>query len=175
MNSTQPMVPRAWYRVYDQAVGHERAFRSDHHYELFLERFDHHLGPFVHRAAHALVPTGYHIIVRIRSIEDLPPSASSNPSTAISRAFADFLSIYVRLYNRDVGRLGTLFIRPFRRELLFSREMVHATIRAIHRAPVAHGLAKQPEDWPHSSANHPMDRIMDMTQPSVIPRAIRSH
>ena len=175
MNTTQHMVPRAWYRVYDQAVGQDRAFRSDHHYDLFLERFDQYLGPFVYRAAHALVPTGYHIIVRIRSMEALPASASLNPSNAISRAFADFLSSYVRLYNRDVGRLGTLFIRPFRRELLISREMVHATIRAIHHVPVAHGLAKRPEDWPHSSAQHPMDRMMDVTRPSATPRAIRPY
>lgn len=69
----------------------------------------------------------------------------------ISKQFAKLFSCYTQSFNKVYGRMGSLFIKNFKREPILDKTQFLNSIIYTHRNPVHHKFCKQYEDWPYSS------------------------
>ena len=69
----------------------------------------------------------------------------------LSKQFANLFSAYTQAFNKVNQRMGSLFIKNFKRESISSKEHFIRTVIYVHRNPVHHGFRDAYEDWPYSS------------------------
>lgn len=141
MPAPVPLVPGTLYHVYNRGVNRETLFRTDANYRYFLRLLAHHLVPSVHVYAFALLPNHYHLIVRPRVGADRPAS----------RALSNACNAYARALNRQAGRVGSLFSRPFQRKAVESRAYAAALVRYVHENPARHGFVSDFRAWRYTS------------------------
>ena len=69
----------------------------------------------------------------------------------LSKQFANLFSSYTLSFNKVYNRMGSLFIKNFKRELISDKNHFLNAIIYTHRNPVHHGFCKDFEEWPYSS------------------------
>lgn len=76
----------------------------------------------------------------------------------ISKQFANLFSSYTQAFNKSNQRMGSLFIKNFKRDLIFIKEHFINAVIYTHRNPIHHGFCMSYDEWPNSSyfdiANH---------------------
>jgi len=65
------LAPEDVYHIYNCANGTENLFREERNYHFFLEKYFKYAHPIAETFAYCLMPNHFHIMVRIRSEEDL--------------------------------------------------------------------------------------------------------
>lgn len=75
----------------------------------------------------------------------------SAPEHFISKQFSNFLSSYTQAFNKQEKRMGSLFMKNFKRKPITDELYLKKLVHYIHHNPVAGGLCRKPEDWRHSS------------------------
>jgi len=175
----QPLQPDTSYHIFNHANGFENIFREPENYRYFLEKYQLYISPIAETYAYCLMPTHFHLVVRIRKrdvIEGLIKS-SKFPASSInftfpkvsnfgkgeiiirdsdiekylSKQFANFFSCYTQSFNKVNLRRGSLFIKNFKREPITSKDRFLNTVIYTHRNPIHHGFRERFEDWPYSS------------------------
>ena len=71
----------------------------------------------------------------------------------LSKQFANLFSCYTQSFNKVYGRMGSLFIKNFKREPITDKTHFLNTVVYTHRNPIHHGFCKQYDDWLYSSYN----------------------
>jgi len=71
----------------------------------------------------------------------------------LSKQFANLFSSYTQSFNKVYGRMGSLFIKNFKRESITDRTHFLNTVVYTHRNPIHHSFCKNYEDWTYSSYN----------------------
>ena len=71
----------------------------------------------------------------------------------LSKQFANLFSSYTQSFNKVYGRMGSLFIKNFKREPITDRTRFLNTVVYTHRNPIHHGFCKNYDDWSYSSYN----------------------
>ena len=69
----------------------------------------------------------------------------------LSKQFANLFSAYTQAFNKVNHRMGSLFIKNFKREPIASKEHFRRSVVYVHRNPVHHGFCVAYDDWPYSS------------------------
>jgi REP element-mobilizing transposase RayT len=69
----------------------------------------------------------------------------------LSKQFANLFSCYTQSFNKVYDRMGSLFVKNFKRETISDKNQFLNTIAYVHRNPVHHGFCKQYDEWPYSS------------------------
>jgi len=69
----------------------------------------------------------------------------------LSKQFSNLFSSYTQSFNKVYNRMGSLFIKNFKREEITSKRHFINAIIYTHRNPVHHGFCKAFEDWSYSS------------------------
>jgi hypothetical protein len=109
---------------------------------------------------YCLCQNRYDFLIEILSEEELLPYFSSRYiydnvverlEELTSRQFGSFLNCYAKSFNNQQGRTGSLFMKPFKRRQLHSRETVLGIIKEMHCHPVRKGLCEEPGHWKYSS------------------------
>lgn len=170
----QPLQPDISYHIYNHANGFENIFRCDENYRFFLEKYRLHISPIAETYAYCLMPNHFHLLLRIRKrgvIEDLIRNKNTNfpkvPNFGkdsieindndiekfLSKQFANLFSSYTQSFNKVYNRMGSLFIKNFKREPISDKEHFFNTMVYTHRNPIHHGFCKHFYEWPHSSYN----------------------
>jgi putative transposase len=72
----------------------------------------------------------------------------------LSKQFANLFSCYTQSFNKVYNRMGSLFIKNFKRELITDKTHFLNTVVYVHRNPVHHGFCKDFDEWPFSSYRH---------------------
>ncbi|MBS1975122.1 MAG: hypothetical protein JST13_12275 [Bacteroidetes bacterium] len=72
-------------------------------------------------------------------------------ANCISKQFANLFSSYTQAYNKKYNRMGSLFMKNFKRRLVNTDSYFSKIIHYIHANPVHHGLAQSIEEWRWSS------------------------
>lgn len=167
-----PLVPDTSFHIYNHANGFENVFKEAENYRFFLEKYQLHISPIVETYAYCLMPNHFHLVVRIRKhevIENLIRnkniSLEENTSKVLnfgsvsdneiekflSKQFANLFSSYTQSFNKVYHRMGSLFIKNFKREPITDKTHFLNAIVYTHRNPIHHGFCKSFEEWPHSS------------------------
>ena len=80
-------------------------------------------------------------------------SIDSEIEKFLSKQFANLFSSYTQSFNKVYGRMGSLFVKNFKRELICDKTHFLNAVVYTHRNPIHHGFCKGFEEWPYSSYN----------------------
>ena len=175
----ETLQPNSSYHIFNHANGFENVFRDDQNYRFFLERYRVYITPIAETYAYCLLPNHFHLVVRIRKrevIEELirnKKDHSNNLSNNnfpklqnvgkgdiltndeiekfLSKQFANLFSSYTQSFNKMYKRMGSLFIKNFRREPILDKEYFINAILYTHRNPIHHGFYTYYSGWGYSS------------------------
>jgi putative transposase len=189
----QPLQPDTCYHIFNHANGFENVFREEDNFRYFLEKYRLYISPIAETYAYCLMPNHFHLVVRIRKrevIEELirnknNPKTNNNFSSFnnfskvsnfgkvcsdsevekfLSKQFANLFSSYTQSFNKVYHRMGSLFIKNFKREPISDKKHFLNVIIYTHRNPVHHGFCKNYEEWNYSSYNKIVDDACDLIE-----------
>jgi REP element-mobilizing transposase RayT len=168
----KPLVPDICFHIFNHANGFENFFKEAENYRFFLEKYQLHVYPIAETYAYCLMPNHFHLVVRIRKrevIENLIRNKNNslvvNTSKVqnfgsvtnheiekfLSKQFANLFSSYTQSFNKVYKRMGSLFIKNFKREPISDKTHFLNAIIYTHRNPIHHGFCKSFDEWPYSS------------------------
>jgi putative transposase len=177
----EPLSPDTSYHIFNHANGFENVFREAENYRYFLDKYKLYIHPIAETYAYCLMPNHFHLVIRIRKrsvIENLITNSNSSISTFsnstfskvqnfgkgevsnnrnneiekyLSKQFANFFSCYTQSFNKVYKRMGSLFIKNFKREPITDKQHFFNEVVYTHRNPIHHGFCKQFDEWEYSS------------------------
>jgi REP element-mobilizing transposase RayT len=164
--------PDTYYHVYNHAIGHENLFRNEGNYQYFLKKYAEYLHPVCRTYAYCLMPNHFHLLIKIRSKEELIAFYIENERRKgkeiseddillktpdfhkiVMLRFQHFLNGYAQAINKQFNRKGGLFLNHLKRITVPTDSYFTSLIHYIHFNPVHHGFCKDLRDWYHSSYN----------------------
>ena len=104
-----------YYHIYNHANGDENLFREKKNYHFFLKKYHQHIDPIAETIAWCLMPNHFHLLVKIKSEEEMKNSTFSKFETLeklirlekledknnfISKQFSNFFSSYTQSFNK---------------------------------------------------------------------------
>ena len=173
-----PLIPDTYYHVFNHANGRDNLFMNRGNYQFFLQRYTFFMNPIVNTYAYCLLPNHIHFLVRIKDEQELKMAwqVKNKPhcqltkeidwSAFISREFGNLYSSYSQAFNRQQGRMGSLFMPNFKRREVNNEEYFIQLIHYIHANPVHHGFVDSMDKWEFSSF-----RALKSEQPTSLRRA----
>lgn len=125
-------------------------FYEPPNYLFFLQRLRTYVVPFVDVLAYCLMPTYYHILVRVKQ-QTSDVFKSSDVSKQVSLAMQKFLISYTKAMNKRFSRVGSLSQGQFQAKPVQTHSHLHNLCIYIHANPVKDRLVAAPEDWIYSN------------------------
>ena len=139
---------------------------------IFLKKCAEYLHPVCQTYAYCLMPNHFHLLIKVRSIEELMifyrenqirKGKEINEQDILSETFdfhklvmlqfQHFLNGYAQAINKQFNRKGGLFLNNLKRIIVPTDSYFTSLIHYIHFNPVHHGFCKDLSDWHHSSYN----------------------
>jgi REP element-mobilizing transposase RayT len=108
------------------------------------------LAPVATIIVYCLMPTHYHILVRVKH-QTSEVFKTSEVSKQVSLAMQKFLISYTKAINKRFQRVGSLFQGQFQAEPIRNYAHLLNLCVYIHANPVKDGLVAAPEDWIYSN------------------------
>lgn len=159
-----PLESEATYHIYNHANGSENIFSNDGNYLFFLKQYKTYISPFTDTFSYCLMPNHFHFLLRIKNeketitsfeekgknISDIflkPPALEKMRS----KQFSNFFSSYTQAFNKQQGRMGSLFMKNFKRKKVTDSKYLMKLVHYIHYNPVEAGFCSRPEHWKFSS------------------------
>ncbi|HNV95189.1 MAG TPA: hypothetical protein PKG63_01845 [Bacteroidales bacterium] len=171
-----------YYHIYNHANGFENIFNEERNYYFFLEKYQFYISPIADTLAYCLMPNHFHLLIKIKSEEELRGLWSTSQKFAdkgsrktfekfgvekgewngfekfeaeksITKQFSKLFSCYTQSFNKVYNRRGSLFVPNYKRKEITSEDYLKQVFIYIHNNPVKHGFVKKPEQWNFSSYN----------------------
>ena len=146
-----PFVPGHFYHLYNRGNNRQAVFFESANYRYFLRGVHHYLTPVLDILAYCLMPTHYHLLVRVRDPETSEVLETSEVSLRVSRAMQRLGISYTKAINKRFDRVGALFQGAFQAKVVTSDAHLRHLCVYIHANPVKDGLVADPADWPYSN------------------------
>lgn len=172
-NKNEILSPESTYHIYNRANGNEKMFLSDENYRFFIQKYREHISPFADTFCYCLMPNHFHFLIRIKTEVELKktfskfkietetfPKFKTETETfpkfktlekLLSKQFSNFFSSYTQAFNKQQNRMGSLFMKNFKRIKVTEQRYLLNLVRYIHYNPVVSSLTSKPTEWPHSS------------------------
>jgi len=164
----ESLLPNTSYHIFNHANGFEKVFREDENFRYFLDKYQLYIAPIAETYAYCLLPNHFHLVVRIRKREVIEALILNNFSKVernfgkvgvpdeeieryISKQFSNLFSSYTQSFNKMYKRMGSLFIKNFKRNPILDKEQFTNTIIYTHRNPIHHGYCRSYTDWRYTS------------------------
>jgi hypothetical protein len=165
MNFNLPLEPDKFYHIYNRGLNSEDLFKEERNYSYFLNKYSEYLSPIVDTYAYCLLKNHFHILIRVKSPEELSTYYEINRTNKskeyneglhsadfiVSKQFARLFSSYTQAINKSCDRTGSLVETPFKRIEVGSEDYVTKLIWYIHNNPKKHGFVSNFRDYEHSS------------------------
>jgi REP element-mobilizing transposase RayT len=149
MTSPPPLKSGVFYHIYNRGTNREDIFVQERNYRYFLQLYTKHIEPAAETYAYCLLKNHFHVLVRIKDMEEQDPKGFQKPLGSI--AFSNFFNAYAKAINKAYGRTGSLFQHPFGRIPVLTQPYLIQLVRYIHLNPQKHGLVTDFRQWPYSS------------------------
>lgn len=147
-----PFLPDQYYHFYNRGNNRQAVFFERDNYLYFLRGLKRYLREYVEILAYCLMPTHYHILVRVRSAKTSEVLKTSDVSSAeISLAMQKFGISYTKAINKRFDRVGALFQGQFKGKPIKHYKHLLNLCMYIHANPVKDGLVFLPEEWEFSN------------------------
>lgn len=151
-----PFLPDQYYHFYNRGNNRQAIFFERDNYIYFLKGIKKYLRGKVEIIAYCLMPTHYHILVRVILQTSLQTSevlktSEVSVSKQVSLAMQKFLISYTKAINKRFDRVGALFQGQFQGKPVTNYKHLLTLCAYIHANPVRDGLAASPESWDFSN------------------------
>jgi len=147
-----PFAPDVYYHFYNRGNNRQAVFFEADNYLYFLKGVKKYLAPVATVIVYCLMPTHYHILVRIKQTSEAPKNGeTSEVSLQVSRAMQKFIISYTKAINKRFSRVGALFQGQFQAKPIQTYSHLLNLCIYIHGNPVKDGLVALPEDWIYSN------------------------
>lgn len=143
-----------YYHIYNRGINSENIFKENRNHEYFLMLYNKHIDPIAETLAWCLLKNHFHLLVRIRTSEEILESQREHEIKKIippHQSFGNLFNAYTKSINKSYSRHGALFERPFKRKLIDNDSYLRSVIKYIHNNPVNHGFCEHPIEYPWSS------------------------
>jgi len=172
----EKLIPNQTYHIFNHANGFENVYCEDENFRFFLEKYQVYISPIAETYSYCLMPNHFHLVVRIRKrevIEELIRNKKNFSKVSldfgkvkvvnevkidnneiekfISKQFSNLFSCYTQSFNKMYKRMGSLFIKNFKREEILDKEYFLNAIVYTHRNPIHHGFCTRYNDWSYTS------------------------
>ncbi len=158
--NTDVLIPDRTYHIFNRINGEGALFKTEENYRYFLELYKRYISPIAETFCYCLMPNHFHFLIRIRSLKELKPCQGSKPLTGfgqdevsrfLSRQFSNLFNSYAQAFNKQHGRKGSLFMRPYKRKLVTDEKYLRKLIHYIHYNPREAGLSDSMDRYRYSS------------------------
>ena len=157
-----PLETQGTYHIYNRANGNEKIFSNRGNYDFFLSRYVDHIHPIAETFCYCLMPNHFHFLLRIRKEEEIQENLKETFSKLkfnkkpeiekiMSKRFSNFFSSYTQAFNKQQSRMGSLFMKNFKRKRVTEQKYLLNLVHYIHSNPVEAGIVAKPEIWKYSS------------------------
>jgi REP element-mobilizing transposase RayT len=156
-----PLEPDNMYHIFNHGNGNDIIFKNDGNYHFFLNKYKKFISPIVDTYCYCLLPKHFHLLLRIKDKEGLlrffNPICKDKRSkeiiieNQISKLFSNFFSSYAQAFNKQQNRMGSLFMKNFKRKKVTDKKYLRNVVLYIHNNPVEAGFCQFPEEWEFSS------------------------
>jgi len=157
-----PFLPDQYYHFYNRGNNRQAIFFERENYLYFLRGIKKYVRGHVEVIAYCLMPTHYHILVRIKNqtsviqtsevFKTSEVSSQGTPeSKVVSLAMQKFGISYTKAINKRFSRVGALFQGQFQGKPIKQYNHLLNLCVYIHANPVKDGLVALPEDWEFSN------------------------
>ena len=178
----QPLEPGISYHIFNHANGFENVFCKKDNYCYFLEKVRLYISPIAEIYAYCLMPNHFHLVIRIRQrkviedliieknfpkvltfgkVEGINKISDNMLEKFLSKQFANLFSCYTQSFNKVFHRMGSLFIKNFKREPILDKQHFLNFVIYTHRNPIHHGFRKNYDEWEFSSYNEIVEGVCD--------------
>ena len=143
-----------FYHIYNRGIYRKTIFKTNENYEFFLTRIEKYLSPVLDLYAYSLLKNHFHLMARIKDIHcftDLSKQSEPDVSNIVSHSLQKMFQSYAMAFNKKFDRVGTLFQKPFKRNLVDSEEYFTNLILYIHANPQKHIYTKDFRSYKWSS------------------------
>jgi len=152
-----PFVTGLYYHIYNRGNNRQNIFFQPENYLYFLRNVKRYLAPLAKVTAYCLMPTHYHLLVKVQTSEVLKKHILSETrveqtsEVSISRAMMRLSVSYTKAINKRFARVGSLFQGQFQAKPVQNYPHLLNLCVYIHANPVKDGLVGLPEDWIYSN------------------------
>lgn len=158
IHKTELLIPDATYHIYNRANGSEILFITDENYRFFLQKYNQYISPIAHTYCYCLMPNHFHFLIQIKSEAELKIAfvkkdlqGFGNLEGLIAQQFSNFFNSYVKAFNKQNNRKGSLLMHPYKRKRVTDTKYLLKLVHYIHYNPVEAKLFETPTQWPFSS------------------------
>ena len=145
--------PNCFYHIYNHSNGRESIFLSKENYHFFLRRYRKFIPVIACTYSYCLMPNHFHFLIKTKNANELS-AAFPKPKViekVLSKQFSNLFSSYTQAFNKQQHRMGSLFIKNFKRKKVEDKDYLLRLTCYIHKNPVHHGFCNSPIKWPYSS------------------------
>ena len=157
-----PLEHGNYYHIYNRGNNGETLFHSPKNYRHFISLYDKYIPLIADTYAWCLMGNHFHLLVRIKEVEEINnptpphPVRVENPDRAISPKpphiyFSHLFNSYTQAINKQQGRTGSLFERPFHRIRIDTEQYFQNLVLYIHQNPAHHQFTDDFREYPWSS------------------------
>ncbi len=158
----EPLQRGQTYHIYSRGNNQENLFHERKNYDYFLSLYVKHIVPMALTYAYCLMKNHFHLLVHIKSDEELLKDLTGfenlsglevekSLNRSPSRSFANLFTAYSKGFNKEYGRTGALFERPFGRKPVHDERYFYQLLIYIHQNPQKHNFVDDFRTWPYSS------------------------
>jgi len=143
-----------YYHIYNRGINGENIFYSNENYLYFLKLYDKYINSIADTFAWCLLKNHFHLLVKIKTEKEILESSNQNIekiNKKPSQQFSHFFNAYAQAINKQNGRHGSLFEKPFRRKKIENEDYLKNLVLYIHNNPVHHEFTKYVEEYSWSS------------------------
>lgn len=157
-----PLVPGLYYHIYNRGNNRQSIFFQPENYLYFLRNVKRYLTPLAKITAYCLMPTHYHLLIRIQTLRvqnseffaensGTRAEQTKNSEFSLSRAMMRLSVSYTKAINKRFERVGSLFQGQFQAKPVQNYHHLLNLCVYIHANPVKDGLVADPADWIYSN------------------------
>lgn len=179
-STTIPLESESYYHIYNRGINRCDLFRETDDYKHFLRLYEKYIEPVADTFAWVLMPNHFHLLIRIKSEEEIgiyknlnsdsskdsarfqtEPNENLSESEGPDRVgikkpnptkhFSHLFNAYSKYVNKKYQRTGSLFEHPFRRKQVEDEAYLRALVLYIHNNPIHHDFTNIAIDYPWSS------------------------
>ncbi len=133
-----------YYHIFNRGNNKCDIFIDDENYMYFLSLLSKYINPIADIFSYCLLKNHFHLLVRIKEVED---------SKLIARGFANLFNAYAKAINKKYNRTGSLFQYKFKRIKIDTEEYLREVIMYINLNPVYHNFIDTAKEYRYSSYN----------------------
>ncbi|MBC3758420.1 oxygen-dependent coproporphyrinogen oxidase [Hyunsoonleella sp. SJ7] len=129
-----------YYHIFNRGINSQTIFLTEDNMSYFLRLMDKHLSQKVKVVAYCLMNNHFHLVAKIVRNE-----------REVTQALSNLFNAYAKAFNKQQGRTGALFERPYKRIRIDDEDYLKNLIVYIHKNPENHGIVKNFENYRFTS------------------------